>query len=194
VCVRGPRYRCGVQPPNWFIALPLAAALPALTPPAGVRLFAPEDLHLTVAFLGGVSEAGALRAFELTRELTLCALEVRLSNVVALGPAARPSAFSALLSEGRATVEQAISALRPQLWAAAGARVDTRPALAHVTLARPVRRATPEQLEAACAWASALQLGEARARLERVALYTWSRDRSQTLFRIVHEMPLMAAV
>jgi 2'-5' RNA ligase len=179
--------------PNWFIALPLRAAAPLPLPaaPMAVRVFAPEDLHLTIAFLGSCSLERARAAFELTQAFPLRALQVRLANVVALGPAHKPSAFSALLADGRVEVEQAMAASRAQLWAAADARTDTRPPLAHVTLARPRRRATQEQVSAATAWATALDLGLPSCRLERIALYTWSAgDRSRSLFQIDRERPL----
>src|SRR6185436_3652410 len=51
---------------NWFIGLPIPAgawleALPAV--PEGCRLFDAGDLHLTVAFLGHVSEDAARAAW-----------------------------------------------------------------------------------------------------------------------------------
>ena len=173
---------------NWFIGLPVAAGpwLRRLEPPAElpVRLFAPSDLHLTVAFLGAVSREAAHAAFARVGSFALAPCEVRLGPLVPLGRPARPSAFSALLSEGREVVEQAMSDARGALFAAAGARPDSRPALAHLTLARPQRRATDREVQAAAAWACGVDLGAPRVRLERIALYTWSADRAQQLFHI----------
>jgi RNA 2',3'-cyclic 3'-phosphodiesterase len=182
-------------PANWFIALPVSAGawFEALTPPpAGVRPFGAKDLHLTVAFLGPVSEERARSAFELAPALTLEACDVTLSKVECLGSKHKPSAFSAVLGIGRVSVESAMSEIRAAMWQRAGARHDTRPALAHVTLARPQRRITPEQLQHALDWALGLQVSGVRCRLDRVALYTWSEDRAQTLFRIADELPLSA--
>lgn len=165
---------------NWFVALPVPAGgwLETLQPPPGVRLFAPEDLHLTLAFLGAVSAERARAAFACAETLPLQPLEIGLGQVVPLGSRRRPSAFSALLEQGRAEVERAIAAIRDALCDAAGAPRDARPPLAHITLARPVRAATPQQLQAARAWASSLSLTRARAWLSRVALFTWSRERT----------------
>jgi hypothetical protein len=55
------------------------------------------------------------------------------------------------------------------------------------------RRAARAEAERALAWALALDLGAPSCRLDRIALYTWSEDRSQSLFRIVRELPLRAA-
>jgi 2'-5' RNA ligase len=180
---------------NWFVALPVEVGpwFEQLVPPPAVRLFGPGDLHITVAFLGPVSEERALAAFELAREFALPASVVRLGPIELLGNARRPSAFSALLTEGRAEVERAMTEARPALWECAGARTDSRPALAHVTVARPQRKATPDQLKQAARWARALDLGAPVCRLDRIALYTWSEDRTLSLFRIYRELPLAAA-
>jgi 2'-5' RNA ligase len=165
---------------NWFVALPVPAGpwLEALYPPPGVRLFAPEDLHLTVAFLGAVSAERARAAFDGLGTLPLTALQISLAEVAVLGPRRRPSAFSALLDQGRAQVERAIGALRGVLCDTAGARHDTRPPLAHVTLARPVRAATAEQMRDAKAWAESLTLTGTHTWLSRIALFTWSQART----------------
>jgi 2'-5' RNA ligase len=180
---------------NWFIALPVPAGawFTSLAAPPGVRLFGPQDLHLTVAFLGPVAEARARAAFELADGFPLAARQVQLGAVKPLGNERHPSAFSALLSEGRTEVEHALAETRAALWERAGARVDTRPPLAHVTLARPERRADAAQRTAALRWASALELGAPSCALTRIALYTWSLDRRASLFRIVSEAPLPAA-
>lgn len=180
---------------NWFIALPIAAGTwhRTLTPQDGVRLFGANDLHVTVAFLGAATEQQALAAFEHAPAFQLPALEVSLANVVALGSARRPSAFAALLGEGREPVEHAMGEVRERMWLAAGARVDTRPALAHVTFARPQRRANHAQAKAAQRWALALDLGAPRCVIDRIALYTWSAERKEQLFQIVREHALTHA-
>jgi 2'-5' RNA ligase len=81
-------------------------------------------------------------------------------------------------------VERAMASSRGAAYAAAGVTPDARPPKAHITVARPQRRATPAQRREALRWAEALA-PEARLRLASPALYSWSLDRSQTLFRIV---------
>lgn len=180
------------QRANWFVALPVPSGpwFETLQPPEGVRLFGSQDLHVTVAFLGPVTETSARAAFEKARDFPLGITDVQLGQVQALGSKRRPSAFSALLSLGRDTVERAIAAVRTAMWEAASARQDTRPALAHVTLARPSRRASNAMIKHAARWATTLDLGSPACRLDRIALYTWSDDRQVALFRIVDELPL----
>jgi len=178
--------------PNWFIALPVLAGpwFDNWEPPPAVRMFAKSDLHLTIAFLGAVSEERAYAAFELAAEFPLSGLDVSLGEVEALGSKQRPSAFSALLKRGRAEVERAMTSSRHAMWARAQAQPDSRPALAHITLARPSRKISTPDLQRAIAWARSLQLGEPVFRLDRIALYTWSEERQATLFRSVRELPL----
>jgi hypothetical protein len=53
-----------------------------------------------------------------------------------------------------------------------------------------MRRATDEARAAGLVWAAALELRAVRARLDRIALYTWSENRRERLFRIVAERRL----
>jgi len=179
--------------PNWFVAWPVDPGrwferLPA--PPAETRLFAPVDLHLTVAFFGAVEESAARAAFAAVRGWPAGASSVRLGPVRAFGSKRRPSALSAVPTEGAREVAHSIGAVRDALLEIAGARPDRRPPRPHVTLARISRRASADQRRAALDWAEALDLGGPEIRLDRVALYTWAHDRRTALFRITEVLPL----
>jgi 2'-5' RNA ligase len=179
--------------PNWFVGLPVPArawfeALPP--PPSQVRVFAATDLHVTVAFLGGVDEGAAHRAFVLATRWPTGPIDVRLGRLRALGNRRRPSALSATFAEGAELVASGISAVRDPMLAAAGARPDRRPPLPHVTLARIARGASASERRAALAWAEALELRAPRLLLDRIALYTWAADRRERLFDVVAETPL----
>jgi 2'-5' RNA ligase len=184
------------SPPNWFVTLPVDPGawferVPA--PPRGVRRFHPADLHLTIAFLGPVTEEAALAGWE-ALSWPLGPVEVSLGPVEALGPPRRWSALSALLGEGRDAVEAAMGEARGAVWKAAGAQPDDRPPKAHVTLARP-SRSTPESTRAlALAWAERLPAHLGRVRLDRVALYGWSDDRENRLFAVYRERSLTLRV
>ena len=75
--------------------------------------------------------------------------------------------------------------LQPKLLGAAGARPARHPPRPHVTLARPQRRASDAQRARGLAWAAELALPVPTVRLDRVALYTWSDNRKERLFRMV---------
>lgn len=183
--------------PNWFFGFPLDGAfvqgLPPL--PGGLRLYHPDDVHLTLAFLGGCGEDGAERALAaLDARLALdppLATEVTLGAVVPMGGSRRHySALSALLDAGREAMTATLTAYRDALTEAATGRREARPAKPHVTIARPKRRATEAERAAGLAWAEALDLSDVRARLDRIALFTWSERRLDQLFRIVAERRL----
>ena len=185
-----------VPRPNWFFAFPIDGAfvLDLPEPPPSIRRYHAEDVHLTLAFLGGVGEAGAERALAaLDRELgvaTPAALEVSLAEVVAMGSRQKYSALSALLARGRKETSDCITALRDALTEAASGRREKRAAKPHVTIARPRSRAKPEDRDAGLRWAAGLDLSAVSARLDRIALYTWSEVRRERLFRIVAERRL----
>jgi RNA 2',3'-cyclic 3'-phosphodiesterase len=184
--------------PNWFFGFPIAGAfvldLPAL--PVNFRRFHPDDVHLTLAFLGGCGEPSAERALA-ALDLRLAAepllpIPVSLGEVVAMGGSPRTySALSALLDRGRAEATRCIASLRDGLTQAASGRTEKRLPKPHVTIARPRSRANAADRDAGLSWAGALQLQGCEARLDRIALYTWSETRRERLFQVVAERRLL---
>lgn len=179
--------------PNWFFAFPLDGRfvldLPELPP--SFRRYHPDDLHLTLSFLGGCDEEAALRALAaLDSALTKNPVQgwsIALGEVVPMGPRARYSALSALLSQGRETTESYIGGLRDVLSEAALGKRERRPPTAHVTLARPGRQATDARRSEGLGWARSQDLSAVTASLSSIALYTWHEDRrkNERLFRVV---------
>jgi 2'-5' RNA ligase len=180
--------------PNWFLALPVSP-IPWFEervpePPQGLRRFPAEDLHLTAAFLGGCDEEAARLVWSRASDWQLTARRVVLGEVTPMGRPGRYSALSALFERGAAEIEAEIGRCRAEWLAAAGARPEHRPPRAHVTIARPRRRATDDERAAGLAWAAGLDLSGAEVELGELALYTWADDRSRRLFRIVERRPL----
>jgi RNA 2',3'-cyclic 3'-phosphodiesterase len=174
---------------NWFLGLPVEPDGRLLErlgdPPPRVRVFAPEDLHVTVAFLGPCGEDAARAAWELARGAEAPAGTATLDRVVPLGPPRRPSALSALLADGHRAMRDYLAEHRNAWLDVAGARPDPREPLPHCTLARPQRRATAAERQRAVAWGQSLSVGGLPVRLRPLALYTWAEDRRHRLFRIV---------
>lgn len=182
--------------PNWFFAFPIDGAfvrdLPA--PPGALRLFHPQDVHLTLSFLGACGEEralGALAALDAALAAEpLAPIEVTLGEVVPMGSRRRYSALSALLARGRPEAVAALARLRDRLADAAAVARDTREPKPHVTLARPRGRASDADRAAGLAWAAGVELSGVSARLDRIALYTWGERRLTQLFHIVTERRL----
>ena len=183
--------------PNFFFAFPIdgqfVTSLPPLPP--SFRLYHPDDVHLTLSFLGGCGQEAAARALgalaEALRREPRGGIDVSLAEVVPMGPKREYSALSALLERGRAPTVEHIAGLRDVVSEAALGRREQRAPKPHVTIAKPRSRVTDAGREAGLSWASALDLRAIEARLDRIALYTWSEgNRQERLFRIVAELPL----
>lgn len=167
--------------------------LPALPP--HFRRFEPEDVHLTLSFLGGCGEAAATRGFQALASVLdaspRSSLAVSLGAVVPMGPRRQYSALSALLERGRLETTSLIAELRDVVSDAALSRREQRAVKPHITLARPRRGADQNARAAGLAWAAELDLSHVTMTLERVALYTWSAGaRRPRLFHIVTERAL----
>ena len=108
-----------------------------------------------------------------------------------MGPKREYSALSALLERGREQTTEHMTALRDVLSEAALGRREKRAPKPHVTLAKPRSRVTEAGRAAELVWAASLDLRAIEARLDRIALYTWSEgNRRERLFRVVTERPL----
>jgi 2'-5' RNA ligase len=182
--------------PNWFLAFPIDGHFVQELGevPKAHRRFHLRDVHLTLAFLGAVSETAALNAWSVLGEqlaqAPLPPFEISLGAVVPMGRPKAYTALSALLERGNPIAADAIARLRDALTDAAGARRDTRPPKPHVTLLRPARRASDADRSTALEWCAALDLRQVTAVIDQVALYTWNIPRVDGYFRIVKQRPL----
>jgi 2'-5' RNA ligase len=182
--------------PNWFFAFPLDGSFVLDLPqvPPGFRRFHPDDVHLTLAFLGGCGEDGARRALAALDErlhmAPLAALDVTLAGIVPMGPKPAYSALCALLERGREEATGYVASTRDLLTDAALGRREQRPPKPHITIARPPLRANEARRAEGLAWARDIDLRSVACRLDRIALYTWHENRGERLFRIVEQRPL----
>lgn len=184
---------------NWFIGFPVDATawLAALEPvPFGARRFSPEDVHVTLAFLGPVGEAAARRAWELTVERfgdgarALGPWSFMPSRLHPFGDPRRPSAWSVEPDPRVEAVEAAIGAHRGAILEAGQGQPDRRPPRPHATLARPNRKAGPHEHRELRAWAERQVVPREAVLVSEVALFTWAAERRERLFEVVARCPL----
>lgn len=184
--------------PNWFVGYPVLdgpwrkEALEGV--PDGMHIFSPADLHLTLAFLGGVSEGDARRAWTLAQNTPPQSVTATLHTIAPFGKKSRPSAFSMTLARDEAREElcRALQGLGAKMRKEVGLEPEKRSPRPHITVARPGFKASDALRSQGLVWCENTPISGARTRLDRIALYTWSRDRRKSLFRIVEEMRLIS--
>ena len=159
-------------------------------PSPAFRRFHPDDLHMTVAFLGSVDEDTARAAFFVNERWDKGGLDVSLGPVVAMGNPRRYSALSLLLTAGNDGAVALMEQLKAPMLEVAGQRPDSRPHKPHITVARPKRKAEQKERALGLRWAEGVDARDTALRLDTIALYTWSLDRKERLFRIVDERRL----
>ena len=189
---------------NWFLALvvPEQAGLSQLLRdlPPGQRPFQAVDLHITVAFLGACDRTQAWQAWRAIAPLQHPAIAVAAAAWRAMGPPEHPSAYALTLGpdplqdQGQSSRLTAtlIERWREPALAAAGLPSQRRPALPHITLARPRRRGMEQDRTAMASWLQQAPLPQQRFILGEIGLYTWASDRQQQLFRLEARRPLDA--
>lgn len=195
---------------NWFLALPLPPAAgwqqAALPLPAGLQALHPEDLHLTLAFLGPCGPERAAAAWQALAGLRSPALTITAGPWRAFGSQRRPSAYGVSVEQGNAALTALMQRWAPLARLAAapasstappasgctgpagsaaavaspsGRRTPQPPTLPHITLARPQRRSPTAEAgeDRLPAWLASAPRPAGPARLQELALYRWSSSR-----------------
>jgi RNA 2',3'-cyclic 3'-phosphodiesterase len=182
---------------NWFVGFPLKAG-PWFTSlvadvPSGIRVFHPQDLHLTVAFLGACGQDAALAGWDVLADRCHSPVKASLGPLRPMGNRRRPSAYSLTFSMGADALAGLIEDWRNRVLEASGGPPDERSPLPHATVARPPRRASDAVRAAGLAWLQDTAVPAVDVDIDRVALYTWSDDRKEALFQIVRSRSLNGA-
>jgi 2'-5' RNA ligase len=97
----------------------------------------------------------------------------------------KPSAYAVVPKNNVHELKDFMAIHRNEVARAAHARPDSRTPRPHITVARPRRRATYEQRNILHHWALRQKTEDVVLPLEKLALYTWSDERDERLFKIV---------
>lgn len=177
--------------PNWFVAFPIAAESwlqkTISDIPSSVQPFVPSDVHLTIAFFGGIKHTAIENIKNLLPSVRFHPFKITFGKLRPLPSAQRVSALSFELAEGRDVAARYMQIWTNRLLEAADCPPDTRSPLPHVTIARPKRSAGEQGRYDALAWAALVQPPATSIIVDRIALYTWAEDRRRTKFAITQE-------
>lgn len=177
---------------NWFVGFPVSHVgwykELRRNLPEGVRVFAAEDLHITVAFLGRLSEEARESVCEAIKQLSFTPVEIALGGLMQLPSPRRFSALSFYLERGRREIEEFMAQNAPLIYKAAGVEPDRRKPLAHLTIARPLRK-NSAKVQAGIVKAIPLIVAKpVLITIDSLALYGWDEERKARQFKIDTEV------
>jgi 2'-5' RNA ligase len=178
--------------PNWFAAIPVELpgddfASLQRGAPDGLRWFAPEDLHVTIAFFGAFREERLEAVASAIMELPRPDIRVTVGTMLALPSTRRFSAVSLSVADGRGEASAWLKHHHGALMRAAGLPPDPREPVPHITIARPLRQAPPWQRRSILNWMEQRQPPPAVLHLRRLALYRGMEDRTARQFHVLVE-------
>lgn len=169
--------------PNWFIALTVEPGewyTPLLrTIPRHIRAFNAADLHITVAFLRTCGEVRARQAWDAVSPAFSTPLDITLGAVEPMGNRWRPSAVAICSATVDSPVGRFIDQVRDLACFKAGVEPDTRAPRPHVTVIRPPKRGSLEEIREILDWATGTPPLDLHVRCTRLALYTRSVERGR---------------
>lgn len=180
--------------PNWFIALeaPIDLDLDHILrlAPKSIRRFHPLDRHLTLAFLGNCSVKKAQQAWANACKAAPFVQHLQPKRLHAMGARKKPSAAAIVFREPE-KITNWMKKNQSGILAEAGRPPMRWDPLPHLTIARPKRKAGKEIRQAMVDWCTKTELHLECVIMLNMALYTWSKDRTQQLFRKEAEHPLL---
>ncbi|ETO28840.1 Phosphoesterase HXTX [Reticulomyxa filosa] len=175
-----------------------------------VRLVHPEDLHVTVAFLGKELGETSLRSICEYLDKMNAFVEPHyftLTKPILLPNTRQPTAIGYEIGENLQLLQTLIMQHRAQFTKLANIRSDRRTPLPHLTIARPpslINKNYAECLQSIQQWyenkdgTTFIPGEEYRIRLDEIALYTWAdgypnrTNPSACNFKIIHRKKLIS--
>ena len=179
--------------PRYFVAIPptddvrdaLIRAQPA--PSQGLRMVSPEELHLTLHFLGEVSDSDCGELHRALHAIHAAPFALSLSGV---GWFSQPS--GAVFFYARAEPEPELLELHRRigvgLGAAIGFEVEQRPYVPHITLARSQSALSSAEIEQIAQSICAVQIPSMH--VDRFALYSSEWNAGVPIYREQRMFPL----
>lgn len=178
---------------NWFIALQPSEGINlntiVQTTPSGLRVFAPEDQHITLAFLGPCAPDEALAAWVLACQTAPFVQQLKPKALRPMGNPKRPSAAALTFDESDSLIRW-MDDHQTRLLQKANRPPAKHPPLPHLTVARPKRRASESTRNSMIRWCHETEIHMPDVVCLKMALYTWSHNRRERLFRTTNEFSL----
>jgi len=173
---------------NYFVALkvppgPWLDRLKEDAPP-DLEFQHPEDLHMTVAYLGKIGEAAANEAFDSLAGMAAPPIEATLESMEVLG-----GAIALSPTDGNDASKTLMGSIKEPLELEAGRQPDERQPRPHVTVATTSGTAAKRR-EAAAQWAEGASPTPAPVKLDTLGLYVRNDGPGKPAFKLIRSKKL----
>lgn len=175
---------------SWFVAWPVVTAGSWYADlidqaPGGLRLFDPEDLHVTLAFMGTFKPELERKLISLLRGLPFREIDASGGRLIPLPQPRRFSALALTLDKGRIDTTGQIARWRDRLCRESGAKIESGDPLPHLTIARPEKKIGSDGRGRALDWAESLKPTGFEFRLTQPRIFVRSNELEDRQFRLL---------
>ncbi len=159
-------------------------------PGEGLWWVHPHDLHMTVAFLGAISERKARECFAWAILQGVPPVRGSLGAPIPLGSRPPASAFARPFLNGEKEAKAVLKTLAPPLLEQAGRPPETREPLPHITVLRAQRSASVATQQQILPWLTEQNWEEDAVSLTCFGLFGWTPERSVRRYQLIEHIRL----
>ncbi len=179
--------------PNWFIAFPISPGRwhdkVNENIPNSFRVFHPNDLHVTVAFLKKCDELQIENIADILQRIVIERFIVATDRPLLLPSNDNFSVLAVGFSKGNSLLKKYISKYRTLFSEVAGIEADSRSPFPHCTIAR-LRYDAMTKRQSLVKSVNSINIPCEEIIIDRLALYTWNDNRKIMQFKIIKEQML----
>jgi 2'-5' RNA ligase len=176
---------------NWFAAFKVESSqwyqdIAAKIPPE-IKLFHPDDLHMTISFLGNYNDEKLEDVKKAIESTFFKPFNLYAHRFILLPKESNFSAFCLEFDSSESGLYLQIEKSRENIYKAAGITPDKKKFIPHVTMGRPPRSTSNSERKKIADFVNKLSNFDVKIYIKSSAIYTWSDNRKEKMFKIIFE-------